>query len=231
MRDHFSPPLKRERHWGSFHAAWANAIAQVLNHGLLPETFVAEPLVEWGGQVEIDVETQREAVREEGGSIALATYAPPEAAVAIPVDWSAQDVVEIQVQREEGGLRLVAAIELVSPANKDRPANRDAFVSKCLGYLRAGVSVVIVDVVTMRNASLFAQMTSTLGNQSFESALSATSSRALFKKGRAIVESWFEQLVIGQTLPTLPLWVAADLAIPIDLEESYSIACENLRIA
>ena len=32
------------------------------------------------------------------------------------------------------------------------------------------------------------------------------------------------------SLPTLPLWIAVDVPIPIDLEQSYLATCEALRI-
>jgi len=31
-------------------------------------------------------------------------------------------------------------------------------------------------------------------------------------------------------LPTLPLWLAADMPVPVDLEQSYAATCELLRI-
>jgi hypothetical protein len=47
--------------------------------------------------------------------------------------------------------RLVSAVELVSPGNKDRPESRAQFVAKCAALLRQQVSVVLVDVVTARD--------------------------------------------------------------------------------
>jgi hypothetical protein len=38
-------------------------------------------------------------------------------------------------------------------------------------------------------------------------------------------------LTVGKALPTLPLWLRGDLAIPLDLEKSYEQACEDLWIA
>jgi hypothetical protein len=54
------------------------------------------------------------------------------------------DLVEVQVFSDSEGPTPVGAIELVSPSNKDRPAERDAFVSKCASYLQQGVGLVIV---------------------------------------------------------------------------------------
>src|SRR6516225_1049993 len=57
------------------------------------------------------------------------------------------DTFEVQV-RDAAQRRLVAAVELVSPANKGRPAHRRDFAIKCASYLRQHISVIVVDVVT-----------------------------------------------------------------------------------
>jgi hypothetical protein len=44
------------------------------------------------------------------------------------------------------------------------------------------------------------------------------------------LEAWAHPLSIGQALPTLPLWVAPDLAVPLELELSYEETCRVLRI-
>lgn len=78
-------------------------------------------------------------------------------------DSQEPDLIEVQILSEEEGSRLVAAIELVSPANKDRPANRRMFAVKCASYLQSGVSVIIVDVVMQRSGNLFAELLDLLG--------------------------------------------------------------------
>ena len=57
-------------------------------------------------------------------------------------------VVEVGIFCRSGGPQLAGAVELVSPANKDRPLHREALVSKCVTYLQAGIGLVLVDVVT-----------------------------------------------------------------------------------
>ena len=61
--------------------------------------------------------------------------------------------------------------------------------------------------------------------------LYAAAYRPLFGRDEAHVEAWPAALAIGQELPTLPLWLEADLAVPVDLEESYRAVCETLRIS
>jgi hypothetical protein len=51
------------------------------------------------------------------------------------------------------------------------------------------------------------------------------------KKDRAwLLETWLHPLVLGQPLPTLPLWLADNLAVPLELEASYEETCRVLRI-
>jgi hypothetical protein len=52
------------------------------------------------------------------------------------------------VYDQRRGRHLVAAVEIVSPANKDRPENRRAFVTKGAALLQQGVCVSLVDLVT-----------------------------------------------------------------------------------
>ena len=61
---------------------------------------------------------------------------------------------EVRVFDTSAGPRLVAAIELVSPGNKDRPEVRRAFAVKCASYLYHGIGLIVVDVVTERRANL-----------------------------------------------------------------------------
>src|SRR6202022_2274848 len=109
-----------------------------------------------GSSAEIDVatfENEGEAVMaggDNGGGIATAVWAPPRPTLAVVTDLPAPDVYEVLVYDEKRPCRLVAAVEIVTPANKDRPEHRRAFVAKCAGLLRGHVSVVIVDVVTTR---------------------------------------------------------------------------------
>src|SRR5437868_6748001 len=62
--------------------------------------------------------------------------APRVCSLIVETDLPAQDEYEVRVYDARRGRRLVAAIEIVSPANKDRPEHRAAFVAKCLTLLQ-----------------------------------------------------------------------------------------------
>src|SRR5437763_15130433 len=147
LQDHFRPPLSLQRHWHAFHNAWATYLSSDLNQRLPPGYF-AEPNVQFG--IEIDVATYEEA----GHTAPSASgWTPPAPAQTVPIAV-AGDTVEALVFDSSAGPTLAGAVELVRPANKDRPASRDAFVSKCAAYVQQGVGLVVVDVVTERAAQL-----------------------------------------------------------------------------
>ena len=249
LRDHFHPPLSDQRDWASFHARWSNAIADSLNE-LLPERYFADPLTHAGSSVEIDVATfddphnSREHANgrpflpsgEGQGGIALAEvpklYTPPvaefSAATAIADDF------EVRIFRDSGGAKLVAAIELVSPSNKDRPESRLAFATKCASYLHNSIAVIVVDIVTERLANLHDEIvplfTSDDIPQMGSGSLYSVAYRPLVQGGEAKIEWWPRSFELGDCLPTLPLWLNAVLAVPVDLEASYTLALRRARI-
>ena len=45
-----------------------------------------------------------------------------------------------------------------------------------------------------------------------------------------LLQTWSHALALGQPLPTLPLWLTGKLAVPLDLEQSYEQACNDLWI-
>src|SRR5213595_3875296 len=112
LLDHFHPPLSERRHWHSFHNAWATYLSSQLN-ALLPAGYFAEPNVQFG--IEIDV-----AAFEEAGAAGTPSGWQPPAPLASHGFEMAGTVVEVGVFRRSGGPQLAGAVELVSPANKDR---------------------------------------------------------------------------------------------------------------
>jgi hypothetical protein len=236
LLDHFNPPLTRTHPWRSFHGAWAAAMARLLNQSVLPQGFYAVPLVGRDGPIEID----RAALREQEAPVpavaatAPQTWTPPAPGLAVAVELPAVDEVEVQVFADDGDPRLAAAVELLSPRNEDRPQARQAFAVKCVGYLQQGSSVVVVDTVTTRRADLNATILSLLGvsvDTASPPGLSAVSYRAVGREEETQeLQLWPAPLAMGQPLPTLPLWIASDYSVPLDLEASYQAARADVRI-
>jgi hypothetical protein len=242
LRDHFRAPLDNLRHWEGFHATWPVMMVAQLR-ARLPHGFFAEPRVHSGSSAEIDVASfERQDAGESlagngsdnGGGTATAVWAPPRPFISVPTALPTQDVYEVLVYDEKRRCRLVAAVEIVSPGNKDRPESRRMFVSKCMGLLRERVSIIIVDVVTTRTANLYAELMADLGQPDSTlgaEPLSAAACRLTEHSNEWRLEAWPQALRLGQPLPTQPLWLTTDLAVPLELEESYEQSCSLLGIS
>jgi hypothetical protein len=218
------------------HSTWATTIAAQLNDRLLPSDYFAIPNTKLGG-VEVDVGTLREggALSATEDSNSAAVWAPPAPSLTAIIDFNDLDIFEVQVLQDLGGPQLRAAIELISPANKDRPSSRHAFAVKCASYLQSGASVIVVDIVTDRSANLHAEILQVLNwvNGSIwqsPSNLYVAGYRTTPWNTQQQFQAWLEPLAIGDPLPTLALWLDLDLYVPLRLEESYVATCSALRI-
>ncbi len=238
LRDHFRPPVVNIASWEGFHALWPAVIVQHLRKQL-PAGYVAEPRVHLGSYVEIDVaafeqdeSASRPAISEGNGGLATAVLSPPHPCLS--VETSLPDFYEYEVRIYDANRRrlLVAAIEFVSPANKDRPESRNVFIAKCVAMLQRGVAVSIVDLVTVRKFNLYAEMLAFIGHRDptlgAEPANTyAASCRWIEKGNRKLLQAWSHILTIGLPLPPLLLWLSEDLVVPLDLEQSYEQACHD----
>jgi hypothetical protein len=233
LRDHFNDKNPQLFRWEGFHSQWAGTMVRRLNRGLLPPDYHAEPRVRLGTIVEVDAGTlERPAELVDGSGRSVAVYAPPRPALTVEVDLSQEDLFEIQVYDDTLG-DLVAAIELISPHNKDRPQSRHEFVVKCASLLKAQVSLVLIDIVTERHANLFKDLMEYLEIRNLVNPLQGhlycCSLLPRGSNGHAKVDVWPEALQVGTVLPTLPLWLRHDLAVPLELESSYEETCGDLR--
>jgi hypothetical protein len=248
LRDHFRPPLDDLTSWEGLHTGWPMVIVQKLVRRL-PRRYVAFPGAHSGATVELDVATFEkddagpslpDTGNRNGGGVATAVWAPSTPTLSVVTDLPQQDAFEVRVYDTRHGRRLVAVVEIVSPANKDRPEHRRIFAARCVGLLQNLVSVTIVDLVTTRNFNLYGELLEMLGQSdpslmpeppSLYAVACRTTRKQTAKQDEPwLLETWMHPLTLGQALPTLPLWVADNLPLPLELEESYEEACQALRI-
>jgi hypothetical protein len=239
--DHFRPPVEFDLPWESLHAGWATYLATALNQRWLTRDFIALEHAHCGPYVEIDVgtfersgSTSSPSMSNGGGSVATVAevYAPPQALVAIPAVFP--DRFEVRVFTTREGRRLVGAIELISPGNKDRAEERQAFVAKCASYLHQGVSVVLVDIVTSRRANLHNELLGWLkapaGQLPQEVHLYASAYRPVLRDKSPQIDIWAQPCAVGTPLPTMPLRLLGDLFVPVEFEATYLEICRQRRL-
>jgi hypothetical protein len=241
LRDHFRSPVNDTHSWDECHGQWPGEIVRDLTT-ILPTGFRAAPKVHLGSPFEVDVGSYDLDTRDpdaapgsdNGGTATLTALSPTLTVVAELAD---QDEYEVRLYDTERGRQLVAAIELVSPANKDRPATREMFVGKVTALLQQGVCVSLVDLVTVRQANLYTDLLARLGHT--DPALAPTPphlyavtlrTRTLPRR-RPLLDAWFYPMTVGQPLPTIPLWLTPELRVMLPLEPGYQETCRILGIA
>lgn len=238
LHDHSKPPLSYDFPWESIHSAWASEIARDLNSKLPPRYFAIENK-KFGNEVEIDVGTfDRDPLTPSPplNGAATTTLLAPHWAPPTPmrtIRARLPDTFEIKVFIREGRSKLVGAIELVSPRNKDRPSARNSFVSKCASYLSEGVSLVVLDATTERRARFHWELMDLFGEASDSEKdvhLFAAAYRPVLRDEQAEIDIWMSPIAIGETLPTMPLRLTGDEMVPVDFETTYMNVCRDRRM-
>ena len=235
LLDHFHLPLNPRARWESFHQRWATVIADTLD-SVLPPRFFAQVGVHLGRDVAADVVELDSFLTPEangtGGGVAVQPYAPPAPPIIMPAVFV--DEVEIVV-REAPDARLLAVIEIISPANKQNPEARRNFAAKCAAYLQHGVGLLLIDVVTESWFNLHNEWVRLLQtDEAFllpdEPAIYTVAYRPRQQDSRPEIDVWPTVLEIGQPLPTIPLALRGITCIPLDLEATYMETCRRTRL-
>ncbi len=130
--------------------------------------------------------------------------------------------------------QLIAAIELVSPRNKDRADAKETYTNRYLGYLRLGVHLLLVDVLPRPKGFSFSDaITGALGldvpplSPPFAAAYRVGEVVPVNDDMGSLVDLWRRPLQVGQPLPTLPLPLSVHESVTIDLEETYQRAAKR----
>lgn len=250
LLDHFHPPLATFCPWSSFHGNWVVKMVDRLNATHLERRkYTAQSGRHFGAQIEADVATLErnergslfEGLNGSGGGVATAApvFTAPATSLSAAVGFTDPDLFEVKVYRGSGGWELVAAIELVSEANKDSDENRHTFAVKCGSYLQKGISVVVVDTVTNRRSDLHDELCDLIDGAnalrwSSPTGLSAMVYRATRGVGSTgpslALDVAAYQLGVGFELPTVPLWLGRERVVPLELELTYAQACASLQL-
>lgn len=126
--------------------------------------------------------------------------------------------------------RLVAAVELVSPRNKDRLSAQTAYAAAYTGYLLRGVHLLVVDVHRRPATFSFAdEIARALGmNQPALPSPNAVAYRVggPSPDGGRFLAVWRRPLTVGDPLPQMRLPLSADESVTVDLEATYRRATE-----
>jgi hypothetical protein len=220
--------------WEEVHGLWPGIMAVRLN-SILPPEYRSGVKIHLGTLVEVDTGAfELDHARDvDNDSDTALSWEASHPTLLLETDELTPPEYEVRIYDERQGRQLVAAVEIVSPRNKDRPSAREQFVSKCHVLLQQQVNVVIVDPVTTPSGNLFAELAQRIGANppaTANDSVYAVSMRLVSVRRRVRVETWEHTLEVGARLPTLPLWITDSRYVPLELERTYQETCKGLRI-
>lgn len=223
-----------ERGWDSVHPFWLAYLVEWIQPRL-PEGYraflggvPALTVASGPGKPDVSVRQWGTSPPGEAGATDTAVLEPDlEASVTFRLDP------QLAVHIDFHG-RLIAALELVSPRNKDRADAKETYANRYLGYLRLGVHLLLVDVLPRPKGYSFSDaITSSLGLElpplppPFAAAYRVGEVIPVADDLGSLVGLWRRPLRIGQPLPPLPLPLSVHRAVVVDLEETYQRAAKR----
>jgi hypothetical protein len=209
-----------------FHQCWVVAIGNALNGGLLPPGYMAMAERVTGRPIP-DVVTLQAREPKEGpeGGIAVATP-PPTARLITRIERVNYAKRADRVVIRHGREKVVAIIEILSPGNKDSRAALRSFVEKAADILNQGVNLLVVDLFppTPRDPQ---GIHKAIWDELDEAPFEAPPGKPLIVAsylGGDIPTAYVESVGIGDTLPSLPIFLSETRYIPAPLEATYQEA-------
>lgn len=134
--------------------------------------------------------------------------------------------------RHVNGHRLVALLEILSPANKDRARHLTDFAAKIASALPLGIHAIVIDLFPPGphdphgvHEIILSEIESTA--EPYELPPDDPLTLASYVAGPQ-VDAYLEHLAIGASLPEMPLFLRPDRYVNVPLEATYQAAYEGV---
>jgi len=223
-----------------FHTVWIGQLRSALNEGLLPKGYYALAEQHMGRFItdiltlHADPEPPPDPpiLPADTGGTAVAE-APPRTRHKLTLPAEAVELRRSLAIRHVSNHRLVALIEIVSPANKDRPEHVEAFIDKTASALRAGVHLLLIDLFPAGPHDpdgLHGALLRRLRHDDalpYETPESEPLTLASYAAARP-KEVFYEHLAVGDPLPAMPLFLKYDRYINVPLAATYDSAYRGM---
>lgn len=209
----------------AFHQGWIVNLSAALNNGRLPAGYFALPEQHIKPVVPevLALHLSPDADSTDGlsGGTALLSAPPKTRLMRQSVDdIYAEKADRIAVRHRYG--HIVAVIEIVSPGNKASKSQFKAFVEKSAELIRQGVNLLVIDRLppTKRDPSaIYKSIWDEFIEEDLE--LPAGQPLTLAAYDASCRKAYVEFVGVGEKLPDMPLFLAAEKCVPTPLEETY----------
>jgi hypothetical protein len=220
-----------------FHGSWIIHLKEALNAGLLPPPYYAQS-EQVATRMQADVLTLRASLgpSPEGngtveGGVAVAE-APPRVQLSVrpnpktPPKKPARRRRRVVV-RHVSGHQVVAVIEIVSPANKDRRDSVRELAGKVVGLLEADVQVLLLDLLPPGRHDphgLHGAVWGHFDSTPYLPPTDAPLTLASYVWQGTEPQAYLQPVGVGQALSDMPLFLNRERYVNVPLEATYQAA-------
>lgn len=220
-----------------FHNGWIIHLKEALNEGRLPKGYYAQSEQHVGRKI-ADVlalhasnpDEPRNPPRPAGDRAVALKESPPRVSRTHQVKRSGARRRKTLTIRHSSGHRIIALVEIVSPANKATASALGEFVRKVDEALRVGIHVVVIDVLPRGKhdpQGMHAAVLEALGDEDDELPLDKPLTFASYV-GEPDPIAYLEPAAIGDTVPDMPMFLTSDYYVELPLAASYAAAFRGM---
>jgi len=216
-----------------FHNSWITELRNALNGGLLPNGFYAQG-EQHAGQIQTDVLTLHAESAEPASDeiVAVLTSTSPQIGRKVAASEAAfvRAMRRTLVIRHVSGHRIVALLEIISPANKDRPSSVADFAHKAESALRQGIHLLVIDLFPPGRHDpdgIHEVIWEAYRDETNSPPPNKPLTLVSYSSGR-IPEAYLEFFAVGDPLPSMPLFLDVHSHISVPLAETYTAAYQGV---
>jgi hypothetical protein len=224
----------------AFHSQWGGRLVAALNGGLLPSGYYALP-EQIATRMQTDVLTLHRLTPASAGSangsggVAVAE-APPRARLRLRPDPERRPKQTRRrpksvVVRHVSDHRIVAVIEIVSTANKDRRDHVRDLAGKVVAFIEAGISVLLIDLLPVTRHDphgIHGAVWAHYDTKAYSPPDDGPLTLAAYVGQPGDPEAFVEPVAVGQDLPDMPLFLCPERYVYVPLEATYLSALREL---
>lgn len=209
-----------------FHNVWIAELRNLLNGGMLPAGYYAMSEQHAGRYIADILTLQTDVPRVQSGvefgGVAVAD-APPKVSRKLSLSATARTRQKTLTIRHSSGHRIVALLEIISAANKDRREHVEEFLNKAEEALNHGIHLMLVDLFPPGKydpCGMHGALWQRLGDAAEEVLQDEPLTLSSYVADSPIT-AYLERTAPGRILPEMPLFLDPDHYVNVPLEATY----------
>lgn len=220
----------------SFHLKWIAELDKALNGGILPKGYYSLAEQHAGESIPdlltLHASSEKPRKRRAAGAATALLGVAPRVARKLTVGEFKRGRRRTLAIRHVSEHRLVAIIEIVSPANKDRWQSVREFINKIERALQVGIHALVVDLFPPGNhdicgmhGAIWQRLEQT--EVPYDLPTDESLTVASYVAGNA-VDIYLEHPAVADSLVDMPLFLRPDLFVNVPLEGTYQEAFRSM---